>query len=59
MSRDRASKSTPETLAPRYVIAGDAPLLEPRAAHVSLPLEVTYLSAYEGMPAFWRDVLEV
>jgi hypothetical protein len=26
--------------------------------YVNAPLETTYQSAYRGMPAFWRDVLE-
>lgn len=26
--------------------------------YVNVPLESTYLAAYRGMPAFWRDVLE-
>lgn len=26
--------------------------------YINVPLEPTYLSAYRGMPAFWRDVLE-
>jgi hypothetical protein len=26
--------------------------------YVNVPLEATYQSAYRGMPAFWRDVLE-
>lgn len=26
--------------------------------YVNLPLESTYMAAYRGMPAFWRDVLE-
>jgi hypothetical protein len=26
--------------------------------YVNVPLEATYLEAYRGMPAFWRDVLE-
>lgn len=26
--------------------------------YVNLPLESTYKAAYQGMPAFWRDVLE-
>lgn len=26
--------------------------------YVNVPLEPTYLAAYRGMPAFWRDVLE-
>jgi hypothetical protein len=26
--------------------------------YVDVPLEATYLAAYRGMPAFWRDVLE-
>jgi Protein of unknown function (DUF4058) len=26
--------------------------------YVNLPLESTYAAAYQGMPAFWRDVLE-
>ncbi len=28
------------------------------AANVNAPLEATYLAAFRGMPAFWRDVLE-
>ena len=26
--------------------------------YVNLPLESTYESAFQGMPAFWRGVLE-
>ncbi len=26
--------------------------------YVNVPLEPTYLAAFQGMPAFWRDVLE-
>jgi hypothetical protein len=26
--------------------------------YINVPLEPTYLAAYRGMPAFWRDVLE-
>jgi hypothetical protein len=26
--------------------------------YVDMPLEATYQSAYRGMPAFWRDILE-
>ena len=26
--------------------------------YVNVPLEPTYQAAYQGMPAFWRDVLE-
>ena len=26
--------------------------------YVDVPLEPTYQTAYRGMPAFWRDVLE-
>jgi hypothetical protein len=26
--------------------------------YVNVPLEPTYLAAYQGMPAFWRDVVE-
>ena len=26
--------------------------------YVNVPLEPTYQDAYQGMPAFWRDVLE-
>jgi hypothetical protein len=26
--------------------------------YVNVPLEPTYMAAYRGMPAFWRDVLE-
>jgi hypothetical protein len=29
-----------------------------RDRYVNVPLERTYQAAYEGMPAFWRDVLE-
>jgi hypothetical protein len=36
----------------------ETPLFLSPERYVSLPLESTYLSAYQGMPAFWRDVLE-
>jgi hypothetical protein len=26
--------------------------------YINAPLEATYQFAYEGMPEFWRDVLE-
>jgi hypothetical protein len=26
--------------------------------YINLPLEPTYQAAYDGMPAFWRGVLE-
>ncbi|MEX0818829.1 MAG: DUF4058 family protein [Pirellulaceae bacterium] len=41
---------------------GDAipemPLFLSRERYINAPLEATYNAAYEGMPAFWRDVLE-
>ena len=36
----------------------DMPLFLNRERYVNTPLETTYNAAYEGMPAFWRDVLE-
>ena len=41
---------------------GDAipemPLFLSRERYISTPLEATYSAAYEGMPGFWRRVLE-
>ena len=43
------------------VAVGDAlpemPLFLTPEVYVSVPLEVTYQSAWGAMPAFWRDVL--
>jgi hypothetical protein len=36
----------------------DMPLFLSSELYVYVPLEPTYLAAYRGMPAFWRDVLE-
>jgi hypothetical protein len=36
----------------------DMPLYLRPPQYVNVPLEETYLAAYRGMPAFWRDVLE-
>jgi hypothetical protein len=36
----------------------EMPLFLNLERYVSLPLESTYAAAYQGMPAFWRDVLE-
>jgi hypothetical protein len=35
----------------------DMPLFLTPDVYVSVPLEATYQSAWEGMPAYWRDVL--
>ena len=42
----------------RRTILPEMPLFLNRERYVGLPLESTYLSAYQGMPAFWRNVLE-
>jgi hypothetical protein len=36
----------------------DMPLFLTAERYVNVPLEPTYLSAYRGMPQYWRDVLE-
>jgi len=36
----------------------DMPLFLNPDHYISLPLEATYLAAYRGLPAFWREVLE-
>ncbi len=36
----------------------EMPLFLNPERYVNLPLEATYQSAYQGMPAFWRDLLE-
>jgi hypothetical protein len=36
----------------------EMPLLLNPDRYINVPLESTYLAAYRGMPAFWRDVLE-
>jgi hypothetical protein len=36
----------------------DMPLFLRPDRYVNVPLEATYQTAYRGMPAFWRDVLE-
>jgi Protein of unknown function (DUF4058) len=39
-------------------ILTEMPLFLTPERYVNVPLESTYLEAYRGMPAFWRDVLE-
>jgi hypothetical protein len=39
-------------------ILPDMPLFLRSDRYVNVPLEETYQSAYRGMPALWRDVLE-
>jgi hypothetical protein len=36
----------------------DMPLFLDRDRYVNVPLERTYLEAYRGVPAFWRNVIE-
>jgi hypothetical protein len=36
----------------------EMPLFLTPDLHVNVPLEATYQLAYQGMPAFWRAVLE-
>ena len=36
----------------------DMPLFHTPDRYINAPLEPTYLAAYRGLPAFWRDVLE-
>jgi hypothetical protein len=36
----------------------DMPLFLRPDSYVNVPLEATYLAAYEGMPGFYRDILE-
>ena len=35
----------------------DMPLFLTPDVYVPVPLEATYQSAWDGMPAYWRDVL--
>jgi len=35
----------------------DMPLFLTREVYVPVPLEATYQSAWDGMPAYWRDML--
>ncbi len=46
-----------EHLAPGGILP-EMPLFLNLERYVSLPLESTYEAAYQGMPAFWRGVLE-
>jgi hypothetical protein len=46
-----------EHLAPGTLLA-EMPLFLTPDRYVGAPLESTYASAYRGMPAFWRRVLE-
>ena len=39
-------------------VVPEMPLFLRPDRYVNVPLETTYQSAYRGMPAFWRDVLE-
>jgi hypothetical protein len=36
----------------------DMPLFLTAQRYVNVPLEATYRAAYQGMPEFWRDVIE-
>jgi hypothetical protein len=36
----------------------DMPLFLRPDRYINVPLEPTYQAAYQGMPAFWREVLE-
>ncbi len=36
----------------------DMPLFLSASRYVTVPLEATYLTAYRGMPEFWRQVIE-
>lgn len=36
----------------------DVPLFLTPEIYVPIPLEATYNTAYDGLPAFWRGVLE-
>jgi len=36
----------------------DMPIFLQEEYYINVPLEATYLAAYRGMPAFWRNVLE-
>lgn len=50
-----------EVFLERVGVGGDLPampLFMRPDRYVSVPLEETYRSAYEGMPKFWREVLE-
>jgi len=46
-----------------YIAVGDPvpdmPLFLDRHGYINVPLETTYQSAFRGMPAFWRDILEI
>jgi len=46
-----------EQVAPGATLPEMPLFLDPRR-YINVPLEATYLAAYKGMPAFWRDVLE-
>jgi 8-oxo-dGTP pyrophosphatase MutT (NUDIX family) len=46
-----------EHLAPGATLA-EMPLFLESDRYVGAPLESTYMAAYRGMPAFWRNVLE-
>jgi hypothetical protein len=46
-----------EHLAVGSVLA-DMPLFLNPDRYINLPLEATYTASYQGMPAFWRDVLD-
>jgi hypothetical protein len=37
----------------------DMPLFLTEAEYVSVPLETTYQSAWEGLPSYWREVLTI
>lgn len=46
-----------EHLAPGAVLP-EMPLFLSPERYINVPLEPTYLAAYQGMPAFWRGVIE-
>ena len=43
---------------PVGAVLPEMPLFLNQERYVNVPLEATYLAAYQGMPSFWRGVLE-
>jgi hypothetical protein len=54
---DRMPEAYLEPLAVGSTLA-EMPLFLDFDLYINLPLEATYMAAYRGMPARWRDVLE-
>ncbi len=54
---DRRPEAYLEHLAIGFPLA-EMPLFLDPEHYVNIPLEPTYLAAYRGMPAYWRDVIE-